>query len=131
MNKAWIQAIRFDAQGLIPAVIQDHEDGKVLMVGYMNLEALMRTIDTGRVHFWSRSRQALWCKGETSGHIQLLKELRLDCDGDALLVRVKQEVAACHTGHRSCFYRRWTDKGWEVAERVIFDPELVYKKNNP
>ena len=126
MEFGWVQDVRFDGQGLVPAVIQDVADQRVLMVGYMNLEALRLTLETGRVHFWSRSRKALWCKGETSGHSQRLGEIRLDCDGDALLVKVTQEVAACHTGHASCFYRRWTPSGWQEAEERVFDPRMVY-----
>jgi phosphoribosyl-AMP cyclohydrolase len=126
MTFGWIQDVRFDGQGLVPAVIQDMANHRVLMVGYMNMEALRTTLETGRVHFWSRSRKSLWCKGETSGHSQRLEEIRLDCDGDALLVMVSQEVAACHTGHVSCFYRRWTPAGWQEAEERVFDPNAVY-----
>ena len=95
--------VRFDAQGLIPAVVQEATTGEVLMVAWMNAEALERTLATRSTHFWSRSRQALWQKGETSGHRQHVKEVRLDCDGDTLLVKVDQEGAACHTGDRTCF----------------------------
>jgi phosphoribosyl-ATP pyrophosphohydrolase/phosphoribosyl-AMP cyclohydrolase len=128
MKDVLIQQLRFDDRGLLPVVIQDLKHGRVLMVGYMNLEALMKTLETGRVHFWSRSRNALWCKGETSGHLQHLEEIRLDCDGDTLLVKVKQEVAACHTGHRSCFFRVLTPNGWKETEERVFDPEDVYGK---
>jgi phosphoribosyl-AMP cyclohydrolase len=130
MKSGWAAQIRFDERGLVPAVIQENADGRVLMVGYMNLEALSRTLETGRVHFWSRSRRSLWSKGETSGHIQKVKEVRLDCDGDALLVKVEQVVAACHTGYRSCFYRRWTCGGWRESGEKVFDPEAVYRKNS-
>jgi phosphoribosyl-AMP cyclohydrolase len=92
-----------DAQGLVPAVVQQHDSGEVLMVGWMDDEALHRTLTTGRTTFWSRSRQEHWVKGETSGHRQHVKEVRLDCDGDTLLVKVHQEGAACHTGDRTCF----------------------------
>ncbi len=98
-------AIRWDERGLIPVVVQDAETGEVLMLAYMNAESLQRSLQTGETHFWSRSRQALWHKGATSGHVQHIQEVRLDCDGDALLVRVVQEGVACHTGHHSCFYR--------------------------
>ena len=97
--------LRFDDRGLIPAVVQDAEDGSVLMVAWMNEESVRRTVADGRTWFYSRSRQELWAKGETSGHVQHVVEIRVDCDADTLLVRVNQEGAACHTGHRSCFYR--------------------------
>lgn len=98
--------VHFDAEGLVPAIVQDAEDGTVLMLGYMNREALERTLATGRSWFWSRSRQEYWCKGETSGDRQWVREVRYDCDADALLVVAEQEGrGACHTGNRSCFYR--------------------------
>lgn len=128
MSDDWLDSIRFDERGLVPAVIQDRLDGRVLMLGYMNREALLKTLETGRVHFWSRSRRALWCKGETSGHLQHIDEMLLDCDGDAILVRVRQEVAACHTGHRSCFFRRLEAGLWHEVEPKVFEPEVVYKK---
>ncbi len=97
---------RFNAEGLIPAIATDHATGAVLMVAYMNAEALSATLESGWATYWSRSRQALWRKGETSGHTQRVVEMRVDCDQDALLLRVEQLGAACHTGERSCFYRR-------------------------
>lgn len=97
--------IKFDENGLVPAVVQDVESGEVLMVAYMNEESLRRTLQSGRTWFWSRSRRELWCKGETSGNRQYVREIRYDCDGDALLVKVLQVGPACHTGERSCFYR--------------------------
>jgi phosphoribosyl-AMP cyclohydrolase len=96
---------KFDEHGLIPAVIQDESNGEVLMLGYMNEESLRRTIESGRTWFWSRSRQEYWCKGETSGHRQYVREISYDCDGDTLLIKVLQVGPACHTGERSCFYR--------------------------
>ncbi|MGI6412916.1 MAG: bifunctional phosphoribosyl-AMP cyclohydrolase/phosphoribosyl-ATP diphosphatase HisIE [Syntrophomonadaceae bacterium] len=96
--------IKFDGQGLIPAVIQDHKSGKVLMLAYMNAESLDKTIETGYTWFYSRSRQQLWKKGESSGHVQKVMEIRYDCDGDALLIAVEQIGPACHTGHQSCFF---------------------------
>ncbi|MEW6554997.1 MAG: phosphoribosyl-AMP cyclohydrolase [Actinomycetota bacterium] len=96
---------KFDDNGLIPAIIQDVESGEVLMLGYMNGESLARTIESGRTWFWSRSRQEFWCKGETSGNRQYVREIRYDCDQDALLVKVLQVGPACHTEERSCFYR--------------------------
>lgn len=97
-------SLRFDSAGLIPCIAQDHASGEVLMLAWMNAEALARTLATGRVTYWSRSRQAFWVKGETSGHVQKLVELRLDCDGDSLLALVDQTGPACHTGARSCFF---------------------------
>ena len=97
--------LRFDDRGLIPAIIQDCESGEVLMLGYMNEESLRRTLQSGRTWFWSRSRQDFWCKGETSGNRQYVRDIRYDCDGDALVVKVLQVGPACHTGERSCFFR--------------------------
>lgn len=102
--------------GLIPAIVQDAENGEVLMVAYMDEEALRRTITTGRTWFYSRSRQEYWCKGETSGHKQYVREVFYDCDGDAILVKVKQVGPACHTGNRSCFYRKIEAKVLEEGE---------------
>ena len=101
-----LQDLEFDDRGLIPAIVQDAENGDVLMMAWMSTESLERTIEEGRTVFWSRSRQELWRKGETSGHVQHVEEIRADCDGDVLLVRVHQLGAACHTGERSCFFRR-------------------------
>ena len=102
----FLDAIAFDAQGLVPVIAQQHDSGEVLMLAWMTREAVEETLATGRVCYWSRSRQRLWRKGETSGHVQRLVEMRLDCDGDTLLLRVDQEGPACHTGERSCFFRR-------------------------
>ncbi len=108
----WWREVRFDRDGLIPAVVQERGSGRVLMVACMNRESLALTIKTGFTHFWSRSRRALWKKGETSGHTQRVVALRVDCDGDALLVEVEQEGPACHTGEGSCFFRRAADGRW-------------------
>jgi len=111
-----LDAVRFDDRGLVPAVVQDAGDGAVLMLGYMDRAALVRTLTTGRSWFWSRSRQEYWCKGETSGDRQLVREVRYDCDGDAVLVRVEQlGRGACHTGNRSCFYRAFGDASGDAA----------------
>ncbi len=119
--------VRFDADGLVPAIAQDATTGQVLMLAYMNADALRATLATGRMTYWSRSRGALWRKGATSGHTQRVVEARLDCDGDALLFRVEQDGGACHTGHRSCFYRRATATGGLVDDgEVVFDPDEVY-----
>ncbi|PRX29899.1 phosphoribosyl-ATP pyrophosphatase /phosphoribosyl-AMP cyclohydrolase [Orenia metallireducens] len=121
-----IKNLKFDEKGLIPAIIQDAETKEVLMMAYMNEESLKNTIRTGRTCFWSRSRQELWWKGETSGHIQEVVEIDYDCDGDTLLLKVNQSGGACHTGHKSCFYRGI--KREKDAEKV-FDPKEVYKKS--
>lgn len=102
---AVLAALSFDRDGLVAAVAQQHDTGEVLMLAWMNREAVQETLETGRVCYWSRSRRSLWRKGETSGHVQRLVELRIDCDGDALLLRVDQTGPACHTGERSCFFR--------------------------
>lgn len=101
--------LTYDANGLIPAVVQDAESGEVLMLGWMNAEAVARTLESGLVHFWSRRRQALWRKGETSGHTLAVVEMRVDCDADALLIRARPAGPTCHTGNRTCFYRRLGD----------------------
>ena len=134
MNKAASQtdsllaAVRFDDSGLVPAIAQQHDTGEVLMMAWMNRDALEETLATGRVCYWSRSRGRLWRKGESSGQVQRLVELRLDCDGDTILLRVEQTGVACHTGRRSCFYRSATDEGGlkEVLP-VERDPKDLYK----
>ncbi|WP_294621993.1 phosphoribosyl-AMP cyclohydrolase [uncultured Roseovarius sp.] len=108
-----VSTLKYDDKGLIPAVAQDHESGEVLMVAWMNAEAVERTLETGKVTYWSRSRQAFWVKGETSGHVQELQELRVDCDRDCLLLLIRQVGPACHTNRRSCFYTAVRD-GVEV-----------------
>ena len=117
-------ALAFDDQALLPAVAQDADSGAVLMLAYVTREAVERTRETGLAHYYSRSREELWQKGNTSGHVQHVEEIRVDCDGDALLYLVDQEGGACHTGYESCFYR--TVDGETVGERV-FDPEDVYE----
>ena len=120
-------AVIFDADGLVPAIAQQHDTGEVLMVAWMNPEALAETLATGRVCYWSRSRGALWRKGETSGQVQRLVELRVDCDGDTLLLRVEQTGVACHTGRRSCFFRALRPDGaLEEILPVTVDPEALY-----
>jgi len=120
--------LRFDANGLIPAIAQDVQNGQVLMHAYMNAEALARTRETGLAHYYSRSRQRLWRKGEESGHVQRVREILYDCDADTLLLKVDQEEAACHTGNRSCFFRELPSTGiasGETSDRR-FDPSTVY-----
>jgi phosphoribosyl-AMP cyclohydrolase len=118
------------ANGLIPAIAQDFRTGKVLMLAYINEVSWEKTLETGEVHYWSRSRRELWHKGGTSGHVQKIKEILIDCDSDTVLFRVEQVGgAACHKGYESCFYRRVEDNGEvkKIADKV-FDPEKVYKK---
>lgn len=122
-----VETVRFDDRGLVPAIVQDAATSEVLMLAYMNAEALRHTLETGRMTYWSRSREQLWKKGETSGHIQHVKEIRLDCDGDTLLFKVDQVGdAACHTGHRSCFYRQYAGGALTDTGELIFDPDEVY-----
>jgi len=116
-------------KGLLPVIVQDYETGDVLMLAYMNRESWLKTLETGRATFWSRSRNALWIKGETSGHVQLVREVMIDCDEDTILLKVEQSGgAACHTGYRSCFYRRLVDGKVDVMGQKIFNPEDVYRK---
>ncbi len=118
--------VTWDANGLVPAVVQDERTRDILMLAYMNAEALELTIKSGRAHYWSRSRKKLWLKGETSGHYQEVKSVEIDCDGDAILLVVEQKTAACHTGHWSCFYRQWKEEGWTEVDDKVFDEKVVY-----
>lgn len=118
--------IQYDEKGLVPAIVQDYLSNEVLMVAYMNKESLQRTLASGRTHFWSRSRQKYWKKGEHSGHIQLVKEVFIDCDSDSLVIKVEQKVAACHKGFRSCFYRRLEEGAFEIFQEKIFEEDSVY-----
>ena len=139
-----LDSVAFGTDGLLPAIVQDAENGEILMLAYMNREALEKTLETGKSHFWSRSRNVLWRKGETSGNEQTVKEIRLDCDGDALLILVEQKGVACHTGERSCFYRKlqsdmlaevptgnplWEEPRTAVMQRV--HDVIVDRKRNP
>jgi phosphoribosyl-AMP cyclohydrolase len=123
----FIDSLKFDAQGLIPAIAQQHDSGEVLMLAWMNRQAIEQTIATGRVCYWSRSRGALWRKGETSGQVQRLVELRVDCDLDALLVKVDQTGVACHTGRRACFFNRVEDGRIIAVEPIVVDPASLYR----
>ena len=124
----YINEVSWDDDGLVPAIAQDAESGVILMVAWMNREALQLTIDENRAIYWSRSRQKIWRKGEESGHIQELIELRLDCDSDAILMKVNQiENIACHTGRQSCFYRLFKDGKWKDFDKVIKDPKDIYR----
>jgi phosphoribosyl-AMP cyclohydrolase len=125
--QALIDVVTFDDDGLVLAIAQDADTKQVLMVAYMNEATLRQTLDTGRMTYWSRSRQKVWKKGETSGNVQHVRSVRVDCDGDALLFGVEQEGgAACHTGHRSCFFRRLEDGTLVDAGDQVFDPGDVY-----
>ena len=123
-----LNQLKTDQDGLIPAIIQDDENKEVLMVGYMNSEAVRRTLESGRVCFWSRSRQEYWIKGETSGHTQTVRTVAFDCDADALLIKVEQKGGACHTGYRSCFFREVSPDGnaTRIVGEKVFDPDAVY-----
>ena len=129
---AWLAEVVFDANGLIPAIAQEAETGAILMVAWMNRESLAETAVTGRAVYWSRSRKRLWRKGEKSGNHQKVRELRLDCDGDVILLKVEQHGGiACHTGRQSCFYRRLDDSAegliWQITDPVLKEPEHIYK----
>jgi phosphoribosyl-AMP cyclohydrolase len=127
----WLDAIKWDAQGLLPVIAQEAGSGDVLMFAFMNREALARTASTGQAVYWSRSRQKLWHKGEESGHFQQVQEMRLDCDNDVLLLKVKQlghePGIACHTGRHSCFFQRFENGAWQTVEPVLVDPEHIYR----
>ncbi len=119
--------LKFDVNGLIPAIIQEHGTGRVLMMAWMNRASLETTLQTGKTHFWSRSRRKFWMKGESSGHVQLVKDIAFDCDGDTLLIQVEQTGAACHEGYRSCFYRSVNGNNeFKVTEEQLQTPEQIY-----
>jgi phosphoribosyl-AMP cyclohydrolase len=122
--------LKFDPNGLIPAIIQETTTGRVLMMAWMNRASLEKTIETGKTHFWSRSRQQFWMKGESSGHTQTVKNISLDCDADTLLVQVEQRGEACHEGYHSCFFRSLQDNagGLAITEPQIKTPEQIYRK---
>jgi phosphoribosyl-AMP cyclohydrolase len=123
--------LKFDQAGLIPVVCIDADNRDVLMVAYMNQASLLETVRSGKTHFWSRSRQKFWMKGESSGHTQEVKAIYTDCDKDTLVVEVTQHGAACHKGYRSCFYRRLNEEGsWDIISEKIFDPDAVYGKKD-
>ena len=127
MNADWINAIKWNAEGLVPVIAQEDSSGQVLMLAWMNEAALRATVATGEAVYWSRSRQKLWHKGETSGHSQRVRSLALDCDGDTLLLRVEQRGGiACHTGRPHCFFRRLEGDQWRVVDAVKKDPRQIY-----
>lgn len=125
----WLDEIHWNEDGLIPAIAQDAASGEVLMLAWMSRESLARTLDEGEAVYWSRSRRRLWKKGEQSGHVQRVTEVRLDCDGDTLLLKVEQRGGiACHTGRRHCFFRRLGEGDWQNVEPVLEDPDVIYKE---
>jgi phosphoribosyl-AMP cyclohydrolase len=127
MNEDWLDEIKWTADGLVPAIAQDAADGAVLMVAWMNREALLLTAREGRAVYWSRSRRKLWHKGEESGHEQVVQEIRLDCDSDVVMLQVEQRGGiACHTGRRSCFFKRLEDDRWVAVDPVLKDPRAIY-----
>lgn len=124
----WLNEVKWNEAGLVPVIAQDADSGKNLMMAWMNAEALQETIATQRAVYWSRSRKKLWRKGEESGHEQVVKEVRLDCDADVILLMVDQKGGiACHTGRQSCFYRVYSDGEWQIVDAVLKDPKLIYK----
>ena len=128
VESTWLDDIKWDADGLVPAIAQDAQSGKVLMMAWMSRESLQLTVDEGRAIYWSRSRQKIWRKGEESGHVQKLKDLRLDCDADVILLSVEQVGGiACHTGRERCFYRQLQNEKWKETDAVIKNPNEVYK----
>lgn len=129
MTEAWLNKINWSEDGLLPAIAQDAKTGEILMVAWMNRDALKRTVETGEAVYWSRSRKKLWHKGEESGHTQKVLELRLDCDEDVLLMKIEQIGGiACHTGRRSCFFQKLENGQWVSVEPVLKDPHEIYKK---
>ena len=123
-----LDQLKFNADGLIPAIIQQQSTGRVLMMAWMNRASLEKTIETRKTWFWSRSRQKFWMKGESSGHVQVVKDLSFDCDGDTVLIQVEQTGAACHEGYQSCFFRSLDGEGWKVTEAQLETPEQIYGK---
>jgi phosphoribosyl-AMP cyclohydrolase len=128
-GKPWLDALRWDAEGLIPAIAQDEATGRVLMFAWMNREALAETAASGRAVYWSRSRRRLWRKGEESGHFQQVRAIGTDCDGDVILLAIEQEGGiACHTGRASCFFNRLQEERWVAVDPVLKNPEEIYRK---
>ena len=129
MSDVWLNKVNWSEDGLVPAIAQDAATGDILMVAWMNRDALKRTVETGEAVYWSRSRKKLWHKGEESGHTQKVKEIRLDCDEDVILMKIEQTGGiACHTGRRSCFFQKLEDGEWQAVEPVLKDPHEIYLK---
>jgi phosphoribosyl-AMP cyclohydrolase len=130
-QKSFLETVKFDEKGLVPAIVQDHETGKVLMMAWMNLESLQMTLEKKKACYWSRSRKQLWLKGESSGNMQDVHDILIDCDGDTLLLKVSQRGGACHVGYHSCFFRKTTDgQKMEICDTLMFNPEDVYGKKH-
>jgi len=126
----WLDAVKWNAEGLVPAIAQEAHSGTVLTLAWMNRDALQRTVSTREAHYWSRSRARLWRKGEASGHVQRVVEIRLDCDNDAILLVVEQSGGiACHTGRHRCFFQRLEDGAWRAVDPVLKDPKTLYEKS--
>lgn len=129
MSDTWLDEIKWTADGLVPVIAQEAGSGKILMFAWMNRESLQLSLQEGKAIYWSRSRSKLWRKGEESGHEQLIKDIRLDCDNDVLLLQVEQKGGiACHTGRKSCFYQQLQDEQWVAVEPVLKEPNAIYKK---
>jgi len=129
MNDSWLNKVNWTQDGLVPAIAQESGSGRVLMVAWMNREALGKTAQTGEAHYWSRSRRKLWHKGEESGHVQKVKSIRLDCDEDVILLEIEQLGGiACHTGRHSCFFKRLEGAKWVEVDPVLKDPDAIYHK---
>lgn len=129
--EGWLDQIKWDASGLVPAIAQDADSGKILMMAWMNREALALTVQQGRAVYWSRSRGKLWPKGEESGHVQKVRDIRLDCDNDVVLLKVEQLGGiACHTGREACFFQRLEGERWVAVEPVLKEPSEIYRKND-
>jgi phosphoribosyl-AMP cyclohydrolase len=130
MSENWLNKVNWAQDGLVPVVAQESGSGRVLTVAWMNREALRKTVESGEVHYWSRSRKKLWHKGEESGHVQKVKAIRLDCDEDVILIEVEQTGGiACHTGRHSCFFQKLESKKWVTTDPVLKDPGEIYKKS--
>jgi phosphoribosyl-AMP cyclohydrolase len=130
MSENWLNKVNWAQDGLVPVVAQESGSGRVLTVAWMNREALRKTVESGEVHYWSRSRKKLWHKGEESGHVQKVKAIRLDCDEDVILIEVEQTGGiACHTGRHSCFFKKLVSEKWVTTDPVLKDPGEIYKKS--
>jgi phosphoribosyl-AMP cyclohydrolase len=128
-NAKWLKKVKWDEHGLVPVIAQDAASGDVLMFAWMNRDALAKTVELGEAVYWSRSRKKLWHKGEESGHVQKVLEIRLDCDDDVVLLKIEQAGSiACHTGRRSCFFQKFDGANWQTVEPVLQDPETIYTK---
>lgn len=128
-SSEWIEELKWNNEGLIPVVAQDKNDGQLLMMAWMNRDALLQTLETSKAVYFSRSRQKIWCKGEESGHYQHVEEIRTDCDQDVILLTVSQDGGiACHTGRKSCFYKKLIEEKWVDSDPVIKDPKEIYNK---